>query len=329
MSVADLSTHLDVLRSALHGAVARVRGVETKADVVVTVRDGLQAGSRRRLRLARMRFGAGEDGDLVLLDPGAADEHGTVRFERSVFGTLATVQAIDGPVVAGGRPCPPGQTVSGLVLPLDLRIGATTVRFAAGRGSDGAAPGFWARLRRDPVMTLAVALTVLLAVGLLAETGRGAVGYLVSANGARADLVVEADAPAPPDWHGAATDMVAELGLESQLAVEAMDGGMLRINGTLPPAKMVLLRDMQRWYDGQRAAPVAVWNVRRQGLLPDLPPVAAVRLSDPAELILGSGRVVGLGAVLADGWAVAEIGPEGYVLDRAGERIDVPYRPAL
>ena len=63
------------------------------------------------MRLSQLRIGAKAGNDLVLIDTGIADEHVVFEFQRSLFGTVASIDILAEGVQINGAARAPGETL--------------------------------------------------------------------------------------------------------------------------------------------------------------------------------------------------------------------------
>lgn len=331
MGIADLSAHQRMLAQTADGVMRRVTVAAGAVDISVKILAGVQAGAARRVKVQQLTLGSGDANDIVLLDDAVDTSHVTVEFKKSAFGVLAYVSALNAPVVANG------QEVTGradaLTLPLELRLGDSTVRFerVTGPGMPGAAKGLMQRLTqgfgtgqgRDPILSGGmIGLGLLVGLGLAWQLFTWQPRYVVDVN-QPSDLsrVVSAQAR---NWQADVQAQVAAFGLSETLRVGAVQDGLIRTLGQVPPTKLDDFRALQAWYDAQPGAPTMVWDVQRRTQLAQLPNIAMVRVSPPQAVILNSGTSVLSGDVLIDGWVLAEVAETHLTVTRGSEshRID-------
>lgn len=99
----------------------------------------------------------------------------------------------------------------------------------------------------------------------------------------------------------------------------------LTATGTLPESHNQGWIAFQRAYDQQRGAPPLVANIVFEKDLPEIPPVAMVRLSEPREILFADGTSARLGAAMPNGWRIDAIDAEGMVVVRADRRLRIVF----
>lgn len=338
MSIAGLSTHQTMMSDRLRRLRARASDIAGACHVRVSITSGVQSGMTRRLRASELSIGAGAGNDIILLDKQVSQVHAHVRLERSAFGTVADVTALDQPVSVNGDLVPPGERREAVQLPVSLQIGGTQITLdgTADGTLDGTGDGAMAQtrssrssLRLDPVL----GFTVVVFGGLLLWT---LMTSQVEVNGRQHSVMVNDPVAATVlrpvaerDWTREIEDQVAATKLEKELVVAADSSQLIRISGLVPATKLPGLRDLQTWYDGQKGAPTVIWDIRRKSALSQMPPVTMVRLSQPQHVLLSDGAIVRPGETILDDWVLAEIDETGIVLARGTERTTVQYRELI
>lgn len=300
-------------------------------DVAVEISSGPQAGAKRVLRLARMTVGSGSDNDMVMIDPSVAETQVGIQFKRSMFGTLADVKSLDGPVEVGDQTIPAGQTLEAVKLPMTLKIGLNTIQI---KGENHRAP----RRKRnysewfftfDPILTSAILALVVLMVWSVfsAYVLNRDIQHAVSVNAP----VIANEHPATKqrDWPSELRREIATVGLEDTLRVTDGGAGLIKVSGLIPTGRDPALRNLQSWYDGQPSAPTVIWDIVRDTALEGMPEIAMVRFSAPPEVLLVSGATVRLGEDIVDGWSLSGLSPAGMVLSRGAEQNILAFEELL
>ena len=59
-----------------------------------------------------------------------------------------------------------------------------------------------------------------------------------------------------------------------------------------------------------------------------MPPIAVVRLSEPRELLLATGKSIGINAIFSEDWTVAGIERDHIVIARGNERETLRFADA-
>lgn len=325
MSIADLSTHQNFLSAALRRVTQRMYDRAGGFEIDVAIQSGLQAGARRRLQISKMLVGTGPENDLTLLDDAAENEHLELEFQRSVFGLLVDVTAKGKGVSVGGVPLDPGGRVEAVKLPLDIKIGQSEIRFDRAAAKEETS-GRWQFLERlaqfDPVILLASVVLFILILGYLTVAliplAQRSYDFVVQEPAGLAARYVGYDDER--DWRKELIAQSDALGLSSDLSFEVTAEGLVSVSGNVPRAKIESMLELQNWYDGQPKAPAIVWDINRQSQLRNMPRVAMIRISNPAEVILNSGLAAQVGDELVDKWVVAEINETSLVLTRGTEK---------
>ncbi|MEM9853013.1 MAG: FHA domain-containing protein [Pseudomonadota bacterium] len=328
MAVAGLSSHQKVMTTAMRAASQRFVESTAATELDVTVTEGLQAGARRKLKLTRMRIGAGQENDLVLIEPGLSDRLAEIVFQRSAFGVLVEVTALGPGLKLNGEAVPTGTTPEAVSLPIDLSARGATVRIdkpgvtrAAQSKAVAAARQVVAKSRYDSVLLgICGALIVLILAAAIWHSRQSGPSIVFNDR-----LLSIPGATESRDWISELENASLERGLAAELSVARLGEGMIEVAGTVPVTKVGGFENLQIWYDGQADAPTVLWNIRRQAKLQNLPAVAMVTLSDPASVILASGQRVGLDQDLTDGWVIDGLSAAGIDLARGTETVRVTF----
>lgn len=340
MGIAGFSSHQQIVAKSADKLKQRFHDATGASEVSATITSGLQAGATRKLKVTGLTIGAGQENDLILLDDDVAAEHVSLEFTRSVFGTLAEVAALDGPVTVNGQPCAPGDVLETLTLPLDIRVGQAVVRVDRPAGAPVApraaqhdavdeAPAHNGRkgMRIDPILLVALGALLLVGVGGAIWNLTGSNQRYVVGSNTPSVAATEVAAQVPvTDWLTATRDRVAVLGLDNTLTVTQMPGGLLRTSGIVAPNATAALADYQMWYDSQIGAPTMVWEISRRSGLSRVPDIGMVRTSEPQAVFLATGTIVRLGDILIDEWTLTSVTDTQLGLTRGAEEQTVIYR---
>lgn len=331
MAIANLSTHQNFVSDRLRATQSRVIAAAGVVDVHVVIDAGPQAGAARTLRVAELTVGADESNDVILIDPKVGAAQARVTFERSMFGTLATVTAEGADIQVGDQQVMAGETLEAVKLPVALAMGSNTLTLSA---ENQRAPRPQRRFdewfsRFDPILTAAVlALLVLMLWSLFsAYVLNGEARHAVSVN---APVLANASvANTDRDWITELRREVDTNGLADTLRVNDEGLGIIRVSGPVSTGKDPALRNLQSWYDSQPAAPTVIWDILRDTALDGMPQVAMIRFVSPPHVLLEDGETVQLGESMVDGWVLTQLSPEGMVLSRGAEQNILTFEELL
>ncbi len=120
------------------------------------------------------------------------------------------------------------------------------------------------------------------------------------------------------------SDELTKRELAGFLDVAASDES-ITITGVIPESRWGTWIDFRRIYDQQSGARPLITDTLFEKDLPKLPPVALVRFSEPQEILFGDGSRGGQGTILANGWTIEAIHPDGLTVKRADRRLKIEF----
>ena len=95
--------------------------------------------------------------------------------------------------------------------------------------------------------------------------------------------------------------------------------------GTLPEARNKDWIAFQHAYDQRHSALPLVAGIVFEKDLPEFPPIAMVRLSEPREILFADGIIARPGGVMSNGWGIDAIDAESMVVVRADRRLRIVF----
>lgn len=296
--------------------------------VVGTITTGLQRGTSIERTASTLTLGASLQNDIVLLDDGIADRHAVISFERSLIGTVASIKACDAEVICNGHVISAGCVREASRLPMTLTVGTTAITFGLPQVEEMPAvpeQTSWFGSLVRPVLIVCT-LAIGLQAGLFLMHGVAGSSSLRVAQHETVAPVLKVSAPAKgPELQALVEDDFEVTGLDPHLNVSQLPNGALEITGNLPSELKPQWDGLRQWYDRSGLSTQIISLVREASVIPALPALSAVRLSEPRELILMNGTRLRTGDPVGDGWSVAEIAPESVSLQRDGQTTQVPY----
>lgn len=321
---ADFSTHIGWINSKIRKIGIAISPFEAAASVGLTVRSGLLAGLNEHFTSDKLVVGGADDCDVILLDEGIADHHATLHFQRSAFGVLIAFEALEGSVTVNGTDIPCGACSDYLQLPADLQLADVALLVDRPASQGPSHIPYWTIL---PVSCVALVLGVAIATGkfdLNPKTSKVSLAQ-PNENGRLLVAPVAINANEVTPLMQAAQMRLAEVGLAPYLTTTMRNGNTMVISGVLPEALVDDWRHFNRWYDSQTDGLVLVQEITIATLLRDLPPISAVRLSEPHTLMFTDGASATEGDIIAGGWTITAIEPETLTLKRRGEHIEIAF----
>lgn len=290
---------------------------------ILTVLDGLQAGSRTRLSSGGNRIGTGTDCAVVIADPAMRSDHFEV-----VVGDVTVIRAHcqlampDGSLLAPGSQIPlSGATafVAGttrfLLDPATPEPTAVPVTTGSGRRGRYAAAGGG----------IGVALMAVLGGVWLSGRGPGPVRPAAAA----ASLPVHRPLDEDVDRSGALRALrarIAEGGLAG-VTVSAQPDGTVVASGLLGVGDEPAWSSIRQWFDARYGNAIVV--VERFGVPGALPPlrIAAVWAGANPYVVNDRGDRLHAGAAVGDGWFVDRIAVGHVVVRRGSQTVALRYSP--
>ncbi len=319
--LADVSTHLDWLKGVFRRKAAVLTVAGGRVSTLLSVETGLMRGMHQSYASDTLSVGSGIGCDIVLMDESVLPHHMTFHMRRSAFGVLVEILA-QGPVTIGTMTLDAKQTSGVQRLPQTLTVGDVRMTLAHAQMPE-AMPR-----RAQPVRTAGIVGIVSLVFALALATPL----VQVSRSPEQRNVRIAHQETATPQAR-LAVDRAFRTSVEAELArLQLKDsvnvntaGGLLSINGRIPAAKWTAWRSFTHWYDQQAGAPVLVQDVARATELASLKSVAAIRLSDPAEIRFVDGEVRKIGEVVDDNWVISSISADGIVLTRGEDSTEITF----
>ena len=319
--LADVTTHLDWLKGVFRRKAAVLTIAGGRVSTLLSVETGLMRGMHEGYDSDTLSVGSAIGCDIVLMDDGVLPHHMTFHMRRSAFGVLVEVLA-QGPVTIGAVTLDANQTSGMQRLPQTLTVGEVRMTLAHAQMPD-AVPR-----RARPVRTAAIMgiVSLVLALALLTPLAQ-----LLRSPERRPDRIAHEETATPQArlavdraFRSSVEAELARLQLKDNVNVDTAEG-LLSINGRIPAAKWTAWRSFTHWYDQQAGAPVLVQDVARATELASLKPVAAIRLSDPAEIRFVDGDIRKIGEVVDDNWVISSISADGIILTRGEDSTEITF----
>lgn len=292
------------------------------AAPVLTILDGLQAGSRTRLASGGSLIGTGTDCAVVVADPAMRSDH----FEI-VVGDTTTLRALCSVTLPDGIALAPGAQ---LVLSGPTAFSAGGTRFLlevpapepAPVPASAATPGRWRRLAPRAPLLLAVLGTVL-GAGMWAGR-RGTV--VVQPTLAATVSLHHSVSPHTGDAVDALRARLAQAGLPA-VTVSAQPDGTVLVGGLLTAGDEPAWTGIRQWFDGRYGnGMVVVERFDAPGALPPLR-IAAVWSGAHPYVVDDHGERLHPGAAIGDGWFVDRIETGSVLARRGAQAVSLRYRP--
>jgi hypothetical protein len=321
--LADVSTHLDWLKGVCRRKVAVLTIGGGHVSTLLSVESGLMQGVCEGFEADTLSVGAANDCDIVLMDSGILPHHLTLHMRRSAFGVLVEVSTL-GPVTIGKINLGANHASGFLRLPQTLTVGTVKMTLAQAQAQ---VPKDLLRNTHPPrLMGMVAIVSFVLALALMVPLAQ----FLRSPERRPVRIAHEqaATSAAPlafdRTFRKSVETELARLQLNENVDVAGAEG-LLTINGRIPAAKWSAWRSFTHWYDQQANAPVLVQDVSLANELASLKPVAAIRLSDPAEILFVDGDIRKVGELVDDDWVIASISAAGIVLTRGEDRTEITF----
>lgn len=272
------------------------------------IADGPHAGAIVTLVPGRYRLGSDAANEIVLADPSITAEHATMEFapdRASITAHVDGVQLRRRQLDSGRRyTMKPGTVVT---------LGGTRMRLA---GPPGMARGHRGGRLVTCLTTLAIACTW----GAYEVSAPQAVGANQTATGrpTTASGMTLTSAAEMFRVH------LAETRVAPDVTLRAADGVVLA-TGTILPSDRPAWLDAQKWFDRHLGAQYALAdrvNAGPQAELPSLD-VAAVSMMPVPNVITRDGERYTVGAVLPNGWSIADIAADAVTLRNGAHQIRI------
>ena len=279
----------------------------------LNVLTGAHAGVIVALESTTVRIGTLEDCDIVLRDPDIQSVHLTLHMHRRFL----AIEATGGDVQVGSARVRQGHGYR-CRLPVELRIGQTSMRLAYRPGVDNGS-------RRKSAQWSAIGLVGLLIVAVcLWQSRSGSSAAPAPEIAPTASLPANRVAsPSQPDLQVALRDRLDQAGLQ-QLTIDSQ-ANSVRVSGSVDSDQRARWIEVQNWYD-------RTWGnvpvLRNDVLLapPPSPPrvhFRAVWLGPQPYVIGARGERLYPGAALADGWVLQRIETDRLILARQGREFEL------
>lgn len=314
-----MSTLVGWLRGVAERKLAALAPSQRSVHAEVRVESGLMRGVAAAYETSTLKFGAGPECDVVLMDDGVLPHHLTLRLVRSPFGTLAEIEAV-GPVTIGGLHVEPGMRPAAQRLPLELAIAGTRLQLRATTGVQVASAG-GGRALFTGLAILCTILALLLAAPLLQILDRPVKQTRLS----QVSASVAASSVAPQNFPALIDTELVRLDLAGDVTVTTDDANATLVEGRIPSGKWPRWRSFVEWYDRQPGAPVLIQHVTLAAELTSIKPVAMVSLADPPRIHFADGQILGEGEVLQDGWVIVRISVDGIALKRGDDTSEFTF----
>jgi type III secretion protein D len=285
---------------------------------VLTILDGLQAGSRTRLATGDTRIGSGVECAVVVADPVMQPDHFEIAVgDATALRALRPLLLLDGTALAAGSEL----VVTG---PTSFMAGGT--RFLLDVPPRPAAEVPAPRVRRHRRRGFAVGAVAVLA-------GLGGTAFWLGGGGVAprtADagpVQVPRPRPQPVNMDAAAAGLrqrLAEAGLGG-LSVTLQPDGTLAATGLLPPSDQPAWNAARQWFDDRYGnGAVVVEQFSAPGSMPPLR-VAAVWNGAHPYVVDDHGDRFRAGAAIGDGWIIDHIEEGRIVVRRGAQTVALRY----
>lgn len=292
------------------------------AAPVLTILDGIQAGSRTRLASGGSLIGTGTDCAVVVADSAMRSDH----FEI-VVGDTTTLRALFPVILPDGTALTPGAQLA-LSGPTSFIAGSTrfllevAVSEPAPLPGPAAAPAPWRRLAPRATLLFA-ALGIVLGGGLW--LGRRGV-VVVQPTGAATVALHRPLSPRAGDAVEALRTRLAKAGLPG-ITVSAQPDGTVLVGGLLAAGDEPAWTGIRQWFDGRYGnGMVMVEHFDAPGALPPLR-IAAVWSGSHPYVVDDHGERLRPGAAIGDGWFVDRIETGSVLARRGAQAVSLRYRP--
>ena len=292
------------------------------AAPVLTILDGLQAGSRTRLASGGSLIGTGTGCAVVVADPAMQSDH----FEI-VVGDSATLRALCPVTLPDGTALAPGAQIT-LSGPTAFSAGGTRfllevpVPEPAPSAVAAAAPARWHRAAPSATLLLAAIVTVLGTGMWLGRRGSVAVQPALAAT-------MSLHRPATPrvgDAVEALRTRLAKAGLPG-ITVSTQPDGTVLVGGLLTAGDEPAWTGIRQWFDGRYGNGMVM--VERFDAPSALPPlrIAAVWSGAHPYVVDDHGARLHPGAAIGDGWFVGRIETGSVLATRGPQAVSLRYKP--
>lgn len=311
---APLSSQAEALSDIARAIVLRIRPYKNAPALSLSVDGGMHDACKLTMRRTAIKIGAGDGCDFILLDSGVADHHLDIELSHSLIGPLAKVSAVKGSVELNQTTLAPGETSRHFALPLTLSITSdVNLRLKKPQRSRPRLSRLEHFMRR---LTTTMALLGTVTLGLLVWDTFFSTRVLLHTNPNAFD--VSHDTAGTMDMD-ALMKKLTEMGLADSLTVTETNDGMRKVTGRLTPQQQHTWSEFTQWYDTVSFANPMVVKLESSQALPQMPPVAIVRLNEPKEIILKTGEKLATGGVFSGDWQVTAIERDHIVIGRGSD----------
>lgn len=313
---APFSTQFHTVLDTFKSVVLAMRPYKSAPPLQLIVNGGMHDKCKSDVQLDDISIGSEPSNDLVLLDPGVAPSHIHIAVSYSLLGPLATVTAKDAAAEANGHPVDKGDALKPLRMPINLYFGDGVSVELSRQIVLRPQRSFYQRARRKMIATVVGFGT--LTAGLLVWEKYSGQMFVVSPN------YVSATTLDQPSQIGISAktfvDKLDQVGLGETLRVAETVDGFLEVRGRMSPSQARTWEAVAVWYDTTSVARPLLTYFQNAAELPVMPPISLVRLSAPQELVLSTGKAMGVNSKLSDDWRIAAIERDHIVIARGAER---------
>jgi len=322
---ADFKLHQGAFLSRFRRFTRKMVPTRRAARIKISVVDGMQRGAAHSIETNSLSIGSDESCDLILIDSGIAPRHVELNFERSLFGELFSVRTNETDVSVGGTPLVPGVPSPFEVMPTDVVMGDVRIQLFENNHRDTVET---TRVGSFLDRAFRVGIVVIIALTLFWATGEY---YYLTAKDSYQLALTDTE----PEVLAEGIDQEAlitqfrqqlkEKRLAEYLDVTSNADGTMMVEGMIPSYMAGTWRQTVSWYDGNTQGSLMIARVSEMPGLVDFPPIAAIRLNEPAHVLFSNGRQAQKGSVVGGGWRINEISADGLELERWGETVTLSF----
>lgn len=329
--ISDITTHVSAVRDALLGTAKARLNRSPERLVFVHILSGLLASKTAQVCGEIIKIGTEPENDIILVDEGVSTVHAELIIRETMFGTLVDICA-HAPLRVGDKTkIGSGERLGLRHLPLRVFLGEVEILVDFENASPSAAPEPPFLLlkpqiaQQDPSATpIRASFTLALALFI---TG---VGYKLSAaSGADPGFFGQTSVHAPMTnidlIQSHAVEQLNLHGLAQSVQIVTSQDGSLLVSGSVPAQLWSGWQSFRVWYDSQAGAPVLISDVHKADHSIALPPISAVRLSEPKEVFFSTGVSAKIGQDMGHGWVLTGIGNDAVLLNKAGVTQHIKY----
>ncbi|KAB7613615.1 hypothetical protein F9L33_09550 [Amylibacter sp. SFDW26] len=295
-------------------------------SVCIAVEGGFHDGSEQVVSGGSATIGSEETCDLVLLDDNVEAKHVSLNFRKSIFGDVVKISTLQNNVYLNKREVKAGEDTAFVSLPLIMTIGNVKLNlFSEGVGlkaSGGKKPSLFDRALKIGLMIVLFIGFLFLAENVIRTISVSNYAIMVPNYNNRAELAENNNNESVKQLK----EKLMETGLSKYVSLEQSTDTGIVVSGTLPESLMPSWTALHKWYDSQPNITLLTSKVSSAPLLSDLPAIAAIRLSEPSEIVLLDGNRINVGDPIKDGWIVRKISETGLLLERGGEELNINFQ---